>query len=225
MKKALQILVLFTIAIGAVLFSVWSKNYRDIDRWAYIPYENFWAVDVENDAISNTNNSFRKGQPCVLEFGGKVTIIKVSGTSYTLRYVGPDGKNGTEEACGNGTLYKMIGRPNLEKMTKSYLETLETAREEMSDIVSVLNSTPIGEPFTVKEDAYVIIINLNGIKNRVSYREFDFNETCLIRAGGRLEPLGAVKTRNGLRFLHKYWNPAGNQDIDAQCGNGALLYY
>lgn len=225
MNKTLQILVLFTIVTGFVLFPI-RPEHKDVGLWAYIPYENLWAVDVENDVISNTNNSFRKGQPCVLEFGGKVTVVKVSVTNhYTLRYEGPDGRSGSDMACGNGTLYIMIGRPNLDQMTKSYLETLETARKEMLDITSVLNSGPIGKPFTVKKDAYVVIINLNGIKSRVDYREFDFNETCSILAGGRFEPLGAVKTRKGMRLLHKYWNPGNRRGIGAQCGNGTLIYY
>ena len=224
MNKTLQILVLFTIVTGFVLLPI-RPEHKNVGLWAYIPYENFWAVNVENDVISNANNSFRKGQPCVLEFGGKVTVVKVSGASYILRYVGPDGKNGAGTACGNGTLYTVVGRPNLAQMTKSYLETLETARKEMSDITSVLNGTPIGKPFTVKKNVYVVIITLNGIKNRTDYREFDFNETCSIQAGGRLTPLGAVKTRKGVRLLHKYWNPGNRQSVDTQCGNGAPIYY
>ncbi len=233
MSKTSQILVLLILVTGVSIFLCWlndDKQHKDLGLWAYVPYE-FWAVNVENDIISNANNSFRKGQPCVLEFGGKVTIVKVSaaGRRYMLRYEGPDGKNGSDMACGNGTLYKMVGRPNLYQMTKNYLEALEAIREEMSNIVGALNSAPADRPFIVKEDAFVLIKNLNGVKNQSSYREF--NETCLIRAGGHLIPLGKVKTRDGTeRLLHEYWNPIGRQGfveegIDVQCGNGTLLYH
>ncbi len=227
MNKTLQILVLFILATGIFIFLNWfndEERHKDVGLWAYIPYENFWAVDVENDVISNTNNSFRKGQPCVLEFGGKVAVIKVSAAGrYTLLYEGPDGKNGSGSICGNGTLYNMVGRPNLEQMTKNYLETLEATREEIGNIIGALNSAPVDKPFAVKKDTYVVIKNPDGIKNHSGYREF--NKACLIRAGGRLIPLGTVETRGGVRVLHEYWNPGNHQSVGTQCGNGTLLYY
>jgi hypothetical protein len=225
MKKVLQVLALFIIvAMGVTLFiDRPEKKHKDVGLWTYVPFQAY-RVYIENDNISNANANFIKGQSCVIEFGGKIAVVKVSGANhYTLRYDGPQGKNGTGEACGNGTLYRVVGRPNLEQMTKSYLETVEITREEMGNIVGVLNSGPIGKPFIVKEDAYVVIKNLDGIKNRSGYREF--NEMCSIRAGGRLEPLGAVVTRGDVRILHEYWNPGGRQGIGGQCGNGTLIYY
>lgn len=228
LTKFVRSILVLAIALFASVLTVYGKNVQiRLGDMARVP-DIFQMVTVENETpaysylpnkalqdvgVPPMKTSLLKGNNhCGIEFHGRMTVVKVGGSSLLVSYQAPF--NQETPACPTGVLFR-ITKSEFVKMNKQYTEITarlenrqaRVKRAEQNIVASKTKKQTPGHRW-VKIENYVNNINVS----------FGPGYTCSISSEGFVEPIG----REGNQTLVRY--TLNEKTGGACCPSGVLFF-
>jgi hypothetical protein len=202
-----------------------------IDDTFMVPPDAAGWIDIINDTISNNpDDTYTKGNRCIMQAGGIVKVIGFSkdSTKALIIYKSPE-KDPAGTACPSGAITNISISEifNYNERYNNYISDKNTIKDMVKKIVndyrSGINASikvggiKVGKEFAVPDVGWVNIVNVEPLPY---YGDIEFGSNCIMAKEGKLKVIGF--TDDSLRALLEYMPE--ELTVGSLCPKGALLF-